>query len=171
MGQFYAKQAAGYTRGLTSVSQLLAWLGCLILFAMMVLTFVDVIGRYVFLAPIPAAYEIISLMMPAVIFCALPITVLREGHVTVDLLDSFVPRAVARFQGLAVNLVSATALGLVTWRLWIKATEDRQYDSVTDELLLLIWPFGVGMALLCGLASLAALINAWLYLTGRKERG
>lgn len=164
-------RAAGYARGLTPASQLLVWLACLILFAMMVLTFVDVLGRYVFLAPIPAAYEIISLMMPAVIFCALPITVLREGHVTVDLLDSFIPRALARVQGLIVSLISAAALGLVTWRLWVKAMDDLEYESVTDELLLLLWPFGVGMAALCALATLAALVNAWFYLTGRKERG
>ena len=141
------------------------------LFAMMLLTFVDVIGRYVFLAPLPAAYEIISLMMPGIIFCALPLTVLRETHVTVDLLDAFIPGAIARFQGVIVNLISAVALGLVTWRLWIKGTEDRYYETVTDELLLLIWPFGVGMAILCGIATLAALVNATHYATGARTRG
>jgi TRAP-type C4-dicarboxylate transport system permease small subunit len=163
-------QAADYVRGLTPLSRLLAGLACIILFTMMALTFVDVIGRYLFLKPIPAAYEIISLLMPAIIFCALPVTMMREGHVTVDLLDSFVPRPLARVQGVIVNLVSAVALGLVAWRLWVKAMDDLNYESVTDELLLLMWPFGMGMAFLCALATLAAIVNAWQYFTGRKTR-
>ena len=163
--------AADPFRGLTTFGRLLALIACVILFAMMLLTFTDVVGRYVFLKPLPAAYEMISLMMPATIFCALPLTVLREGHVTVDLLDSFVPRALARVQGVLVNLISAVALGLVTWRLAVKAADDRYYESVTDELLLHIWPFGAGMALLCGIATLAALANAWGYATGRMMRG
>lgn len=163
--------AADYIRGLTPLSRFLAVVACVILFGMMLLTFVDVVGRYVFLKPLPAAYELVSLMMPAIIFCALPITVLREGHVTVDLLDSLIPRHAARVQGVVVNLVSATALGLVAWRLGVKASEDRYYESITDELLLPLWPFGAGMAALCIIATIAALINAQHYAVGRKIRG
>ncbi|MGB3245875.1 MAG: TRAP transporter small permease [Sulfitobacter sp.] len=171
MDQPEPSQAADKVRGLDPASRLLGLIACLFLFAMMVLTFVDVIGRYVFLSPLPAAYEIISLMMPAIIFCALPITVLREGHVTVDLLDGFVPSAAKRLQAVLVSLFSAAALGLVTWRLYVKTIEDLDYETVTDELLLLVWPFGAGMSALCALATLAALFNAWLYLSGRKIRG
>ena len=163
--------AADRIRGLSPASKVLAGIACIVLFAMMLLTFADVLGRYVFLAPLPAAYEIISLMMPGIIFCALPLTVLRETHVTVDLLDAFIPNAIARFQGVIVNLVSAVALGLVTWRLWVKGTEDRYYETVTDELLLQIWPFGIGMAVLCAIATLAALVNAAHYASGARTRG
>ena len=160
---------AGNARGLTGPAQVLAVISCLTLFAMMLLTFVDVLGRYLFLAPLPAAYEIISLMMPGIIFCALPLTVLRETHVTVDLLDAFIPAGIARIQGVIVNLISASALTLVAWRLWVKARDDRLYESITDELLLLIWPFGMGMSILCAIAALAALLNAWGYATAPKS--
>ncbi len=163
--------AAGNVRGLSPASRVLAGVACLVLFSMMLLTFADVIGRYLFLSPLPAAYEIISLLMPGIIFCALPLTVLRETHVTVDLLDAFIPSGIARLQGVFVNLFSAIALALITWRLGVKAWEDRYYETVTDELLLLIWPFGAGMALLCGIATLAALANAWGYLLGARTRG
>lgn len=162
---------AGNVRGLTPASKILAGIACIVLFAMMLLTFIDVIGRYLFLSPLPAAYEIISLMMPAIIFCALPLTVLRETHVTVDLLDAFIPSGLARLQGVVVNLVSAIALALVTWRLAVKGWEDRYYETITDELLLLIWPFGLGMAALCAIATVAALTNAWSYVSGTRARG
>lgn len=162
--------AAVHIRGLSPASKVLAGIACLVLFAMMVLTFVDVMGRYVFLAPLPAAYEMISLMMPAIIFCALPLTMLRETHVTVDLLDGFVRPRLARVQGVFVNMFSAAALALVAWRLGIKSFEDRNWETVTDELLLLVWPFGAAMTVLCAIAALAALVNAWSYATGTNKR-
>lgn len=149
----------------------LAGVACVVLFAMMLLVFADVIGRYFFLSPLPAAYEIVSLMMPVLIFTALPLTVLRQGHVTVDLLDAFVPRAVARVQAVAVNLISAAALALVAWRLAIRGRDQHLYDEMTDELLLELWPFSAGMAALCALATLACLVNVWRAAAGRLPRG
>jgi len=157
MEQNAPSKVAGSIRGLTPASKILAGIACIGLFAMMLLTFVDVIGRYVFLAPLPAAYEIISLIMPCIIFCSLPLTVLRETHVTVDLLDSFLPYTIKRLQVLVVNVVSALALALVSWRLWVKGSDDYLYETVTDELLLLVWPFGIAMSVLCGIAAICAL--------------
>ena len=163
--------AADHVRGLTPLAGLLSRIACLLLFAMMLFTFADVVGRYFFANPLPAAYEIVSLTMPAIIFCALPLTVLREGHVTVDLLDSFIPRAVARVQAVIVHLLSAAALGLISWRLVIRSMDQRYYEEVTDELFLELWPFSAVMAALCAVATFAALANAVLSLTGRKTLG
>ena len=162
---------AARVRGLTPVSQILTVIACILLFAMMLVTFVDVMGRYLFSNPLPAAYEIVSLMMPAIIFCALPMTALRDGHVTVDLLDGFIPAAVARVQGVVVNLISALALVLITWRLAVRSRDQWYYEEVTDELYLDLWPFSAGMSALCAVATLALIANAWLYGTGRKIRG
>ncbi len=162
---------AAYVRGLTPVTRALALIACILLFAMMLITFVDVMGRYLFSNPLPAAYEIVSLMMPAIIFCALPLTVMRDGHVTVDLLDGFIPSAVARVQAVAVNLISAGALGLITWRLAIRSRDQHLYDEVTDELYLELWPFSAAMSALCAVATVALLANAWLYASRRKIRG
>lgn len=162
--------AADHIRGLTPLARLLSLLACLFLFAMMAITFVDVLGRYLFASPLPAAYEIISLMMPALIFCALPLTVLREGHVTVDLLDAVIPGAVARVQAVIVNLVSAGAMGLIAWRLAVRSMDQRYYEEVTDELYLELWPFSAAMAALCAVATLALVANAWLGATGRTLR-
>ncbi|MEM9048253.1 MAG: TRAP transporter small permease [Pseudomonadota bacterium] len=154
--------------GLGHLARLLGLLASLLLFAMMLLVFADVMGRYFFLSPLPAAYEIVSLTMPGIIFCALPLTVLREGHVTVDLLDALIPGGVARVQGVLVSLISTAALGLVTWRLWIRSGDQALYEEVSDELFLELWPFSAGMAVLCAIATLAACVNAALWAMGRK---
>lgn len=151
---------AARIRGLTFVARAFTLIACIILFAMMVITFADVIGRYVFSRPLPAAYEIISLMMPAVIFCALPLTVLREGHVTIDLLDGVTPQAVVPLRNVVVHLVSAVALALVAWRLAIRAGDQYAYEDVSDQLWLPLWPFSTAMSILCAVATVCALVLA-----------
>lgn len=164
-------EGADAFRAFDLVSVVLAGAACLVLFAMMGFVFADVVGRYFFLSPLPAAYEVVSLMMPVLIFCALPLTVLRQGHVTVDLLDSMIPGAVARVQQVAVNLFSAVALGLMAWRLAVRGRDQSLYNEVTDELFLELWPFSAGMAMLATLAALACLVNAWRAAAGRLPRG
>ncbi len=144
----------------------LAGVSCLLLFAMMVVTFADVSGRYLFDSPLPAAHEIISFTMPGIIFCVLPVVCFREGHVTIDLLDPAVPGRWKRWQGLAVNLVSAGAMALIAWRLAVRAYDHRQFDEVTDELYLSLWPFSLFMAVLSVAAAVALLANVGAYATG-----
>ena len=71
-----------------------------VLFAMMVLTFVDVTGRKLFTRPVYGAYEITEFLMGMLIFCALPLVTAREGHVSIDVLDHLVP---AWFRALAAG--------------------------------------------------------------------
>jgi TRAP-type C4-dicarboxylate transport system permease small subunit len=140
-------------------ARILSGLACVFLFAMMTITFLDVIGRYAFNSPLPAAYEIVSLIMPAIIFCALPLTVLKNGHVTVDLLDGFVPGWLSRIQAVVVNLFGATALAMLSWRLAIRSRDQRTYEEVTDELVLELWPFSAVMSVLCAVAAVAFIVN------------
>lgn len=135
-------------------------LSCLFLFGMMILTFVDVAGRYLFNSPIYGAYEIIYLMMPALIFLALPIVCFREGHVTIDLLDSLIPSWIKRFQAVLVNLVAMAALIFIGWRLYVLSGDQAMNQDVTDTLYLSKSPFAMFMAIMTWVASIALLINA-----------
>lgn len=165
-----ARETAAHVRGLTPFSRLLGLIACLLLFAMMMVTFVDVVGRYLFSAPLTAAYELVVLMMPTVIFCALPLTVLREGHVTVDLLDAFIPKSVVWLQSLLINLFCAVVMAVICWRLVVRAMDQHYYEEVTDVLIVPLWPFGAIMAVLSGIATLCFLANAWLAATTRQPQ-
>lgn len=145
----------------TLPGRILGVVACLALFAMMMLTFTDVVGRYFFASPLPAAYELISLIMPLIIFCALPTVNLSGGHVTIDLLDTFVPTGWQRWQGFVVSLVSAGALFLITWRLVVLSQDHHEFDGVTDELFLPLWPFSAVMSVLCLIAAVTMVVAAF----------
>ena len=62
-------------------TRLLGLGAAVLLFAMMVLTFVDVWGRYFFNSPVPGGFEVTELMMAALIFAGLPLaTGARRAH-------------------------------------------------------------------------------------------
>ena len=142
----------------------LAGLSCLFLFGMMILTFVDVAGRYVFNSPIYGAYEIIYLMMPALIFLAMPVLCYQEGHVTIDLLDVFVPKGLRRGQAVVVSLISAVAVAFIGWRLFALSGEQKIDLAVTDTLYLSKWPFSLFMGIMSWVAAATLLVNAAGYL-------
>ena len=57
----------------------------ILLFSMMILTFIDVIGRYLFNAPVYGAAEIIQILLIGVIFSAMPIVSKTNSHIAVEL--------------------------------------------------------------------------------------
>lgn len=53
----------------------------LLLFSLILVTCVDVIGRYFFSAPLRGAFEITELLLAALVFTALPLTTERREHI------------------------------------------------------------------------------------------
>jgi TRAP-type transport system small permease protein len=139
------------------------------LFAMMVLTFVDVFGRYLFNSPVYGGYEIVEIMMGVLIFSALPLLCAREGHVTIDILDGVTPRGAAYVQRIVVNLVSAVALAAVAWQLYAKSFDLAKNNEVWMTLKIRHAPFAIGFAALAALGTVACLANCVLYLLGKRD--
>jgi TRAP-type C4-dicarboxylate transport system permease small subunit len=136
------------------------------LFAMMVLTFLDVSGRKLFTSPIYGAYEVTEFMMGVLIFCALPLVTAREGHVTIDIMDHFVPRGAMKGQRIFISLLSAAVLGVIAWRLWVLSVSHLETTEVTMTLHIPHGPFTRAFSIMAGLATLACLAVAWDYVRG-----
>lgn len=139
-------------------SRLLGIVACAALFMMMLLTFVDVSGRYLFASPLPAAYEMIAFMMPCIIFCALPTVHLKQGHVTIDLLDHVMPSTVRRIQHFLVHLIATAAMAFIAWRLAARSYDHYRFEEVTDELYLPLWLFSAAIALLSAVGAVTLLM-------------
>ena len=144
--------------------RILTLVACSIRFIMRLLTFIDVTGRYVFNSPLPALHEIISFMMPGLIFCILPLVCSNEEHVTIDLLDVFIPTRIKRLQAIFVNLISSSAMFFLAWRLAEKSAAHYEFEEVTDDLYLVLWPFSLLIAVLSAIAAIALLSNTFGYI-------
>lgn len=154
-----------------SVGRLLAplgWLMAIDLLAMMLLTVVDVIGRYVFNNPIPGSAEVIGLMMGVLVFGTLPLASYRNEHILIDVLDNFLyPGARKRVQQVVFQFASAVIVGFVAWRLWVKAGELASYHDATMFLQLPLAPMAYFMAVLSAITALVLLHLSYEAARGR----
>ena len=125
-----------------------------ILLAMMFLTVVDVVARYLFSRPIRGAFEVTELMLLVLIFAGLPLVSFSDEHAVMDFVDRLLgPRRQRRLERL-VQVVSALFMFLLTWLVWRKADRIWAYRDATDVLRILYGPFVYFMALTLALAGL-----------------
>jgi TRAP-type transport system small permease protein len=132
------------------------------LFAIMLLTLVDVTGRKLWSASVPGSLELTELLMVAVIFAGLPLVSLHGEHVLFDSFDSRLSAITRRVQQALVNLLCAAALAGLAWLMWAKAGNMASYGDITAQLKLPVAPFVYAMAVLCGLtAAVHAALALW----------
>ena len=71
-------------------------LAAVALFAIMVLTLVDVLGRKLLSRSVTGSLELTEILMVVVIFAALPLVSLKGEHVVFDSLDPLLPDGLRR---------------------------------------------------------------------------
>ncbi|NDV02424.1 TRAP transporter small permease [Pseudoroseicyclus tamaricis] len=109
----------------------------LLLFAMMALTFVDVLGRYLFNAPVYGAAEMIQILLAATIFSGFGLVSDADSHITVDLFEAPLAKAFGRPRRIFIGLVSAAGLLLIGYEL---ARTGQKAIETARETLVLEWP-------------------------------
>ena len=140
---------------------LLGIIGAVVLFAMMMLTFTDVLLRYVFNAPLRGAFEVTELMLVVLIFSGLPLVSRNDKHVTTDLIDKFVPTRMRKALAAAIHLiVSAVMLG-VGWLIWQKGGKMSETGDTTAGLHIPIFPFVYLMSLLILITAVIHVLKAF----------
>lgn len=139
----------------------LALLAGALLFAMMLLTFVDVIMRYWFDAPIKGSFEITELMMAVLIFAGLPLVSRSNQHVAIDTFESLLPEALRRALRVLMQVVCAVAMAGMAWLLYGKAQRFAMAGDITQSLKVPIAPFVYLMAALTLATAIVHGVNAF----------
>ncbi len=139
---------------LETLSALLAGLA---LFAIMVLTFLDVGGRKLLSQSITGSLELTELLMVVVVFGALPLVSERGEHVVFDSLDPVIPDWLRMVQRALVHLLCASALLALGWLMWKTGNDFMATGETTAQLKIVKAPFIYGMSLLCAFTGLVHL--------------
>jgi TRAP-type C4-dicarboxylate transport system permease small subunit len=129
-----------------------------VLAGIMMVTVVDVVGRYFLRSPLPGSSELTEVLMAVLIYAALPVVSRQGAHITVDLLSAVIPRSLLPFRDRAIAILCAATLAILAWRLWEYADQIRLSKDVTEYLKLPQAPFAYAMSVF---AALAALIELW----------
>lgn len=119
------------------LSKLPIFMASIVLFALMVMTFADVMLRSVLNAPIEAATELTRWFMAIVVFLVLPVISGKQEHIVVDLTDAFFTNKWAiRLRDGLVNLACGAMLFWPARQVVVLAERARSYGDVTEYLAL-----------------------------------
>jgi TRAP-type C4-dicarboxylate transport system permease small subunit len=120
----------------------------MLLFLMMLLTFADVVARYLINRPIRGGFELTELTLLVLIFAGLPLVSRADEHVTMDFIDRLLAPRLRVPWVRAMHAICAAIMFFLTWQVWIKATRIASYSDTTDVLRIPIGPFVYFMALM-----------------------
>ncbi len=150
----------------------LAYLGGLvILLAMAALTTVDVVLRQFGMA-IPGSWEMVTFAMRWMIGLTLPYAFWAGQHVAVESFTEPLPDRARRACILLGSALGAVAMGIMAWRMWIRASQILAQGTRTSDLGMLVFynwlPLILGCALSCLVLVFLVLRDGASVVTGRE---
>jgi TRAP-type C4-dicarboxylate transport system permease small subunit len=143
----------------------------ILLGGMMLLTFADVVARYLLNRPIRGGFEITELLLLVLIFAGLPLVSHADEHVTMDFIDRLLPRRLAGWWNRVMQGACAALMFFLTWQVWIKAGKIAAYQDTTDVLRITVGPFVYFMAAMCALTALVHLYKVFVPGAERAQQG
>lgn len=140
------------------VVPVLGYVAATVMFGLLVLTCMDVAGRYFLNSPVAGGFELTEILLAALIFAGLPLVTLRNEHITVDLFDAVTPGWLFRIQHVAASAIGAICTGYLAWRLWVRAGGLAAAGETTAELKIRLAWLGYAMSVLMALTAVVLLV-------------
>ncbi len=132
----------------------LEYLAALALCVLILVTVLDVFGRYVLNSPLPGAFELVRALMAFVTFAALPLVSARNEHLRAGILDHLISPRVHALREPVVQLISVVVLAGIAWRLWAESRAKWVSKDVLSSIDMPLWVPIVFMAFMCMAAVL-----------------
>jgi len=130
-----------------------------LILCLMLLTCVDVVGRYFLNKPVTGGFELTEVLLAALIFAGLPLVTLRGDHITVDLFDPVTPDWLFSIQHALASLIGAACTGCLAWRLWLRAADLQRAGETTSQLQFRLAWLTYAMAILMALTAVALIVT------------
>ena len=123
-------------------------------------TCVDVVGRYVFNAPLRGGHEVLDMLVCLSIFPALPRLCRRRMHISVDLIDGVLTgrRRAALLR--AVDVVCALALAALAWRMFVYGSKLIAYGDETLLMHIPLYPYAFMASAMAAVSALTCVVVA-----------
>jgi TRAP-type C4-dicarboxylate transport system permease small subunit len=127
-----------------------------VLFLMMMITAVDVIGRYVLNKPLTGGFEITEMLLAALIYCGLPLVSQRREHIVIDTFDPLMSARMKRALDVVAEIVCSLTLGGIGYLIFRRAARVAEYGDTTSVLK---WPLAPVAYLMGTMILIACLIH------------
>ena len=141
----------------------------LLVAGMMVITFVDVFGRYVLNSPVPGAFELVKFMLGLSIFACYPLVTKNNGHINVSIVDNLLKGRPRWMLQLVILLFSLGIMLLILVSAWTQAESLRQSNFISQFLEFPIAPIVYAMSVFCVIAILFQIGLIWKHFNAGSE--
>lgn len=143
---------------------------CIISLTVLVLiTVVDVFGRYLLGIPLPGTSEITEIILGVLIYIGLPYISKKEEHISVSLLSNYLPNNVKILHKILINFIVTLLLLVIARQLYLHGIDLKSYQEVTTFLEIPKAPIAFAMALLTVLASFNTIMNMFSYMFKKRD--
>lgn len=153
----------------TNATALIA--GILVTVMMLQIT-VDVVGRYILNAPLPATLTFVSqYYMLFIVFLPLALPERTNSHISVEIVTEKLPSSVQYHLANWVHLFSAAVYAAIGWAAWGEALAKLQTGATVIESgrAIPIWPGYFVLPAGCLLMMIVLLYRFLVYLTGKRS--
>jgi TRAP-type C4-dicarboxylate transport system permease small subunit len=151
------------------LSNNLTHLGSIALFAMMMLTTVDVVGRYFFNKPVLGAFELTEFLVLILIFSFLAPSQAKKSHVAVDLVFEHLPKRLRDIVDILNHLLCLVFMSLIAYRGYVRAFEIKEFGEATSNLGIIKYPFAFFVVFGCAALSIEYLRDLIRLLTAKQK--
>ncbi|WP_458792971.1 TRAP transporter small permease [Yoonia sp. MH D7] len=134
-----------------------------VIFIMMVVTFADVIGRYVFHKPIFGGTEIVAALLALAIFSGLGVVNARDDHIVVELFEMPARRLVGPLAyEISIQIFSVACMTLIAVVLFMQALESYHFQKLTVVLEMPVYYVSGAVAVFAGISVISQITGVVL---------
>ncbi len=142
-----------FEKAVHKVSRSAMYIAAAALLVMMVLTSFDVVGRYIFNAPVKGTQDLIEFGLVLICFSGLGYLTSERHHMRADMLNSVLTRRGNAILGAACFIFSLPFAVFLSWQTCVEAIKIASGNYVSATISVHLGPFyiftGLGLILLC----------------------
>jgi TRAP-type transport system small permease protein len=150
----------GGGRSFSALLRLLELAAAAAVFCLMIVTALDVAGRYLLAAPLPGATELTEILLGVAVFGSLPMVTGNGRHITVDTMEQLLSKRAASIVRWFSALISGVALLGLAWVVFELALKLQDSHLRTELLRIPLSPFAYFASAMC------AFSGGWLLMYG-----
>jgi TRAP-type C4-dicarboxylate transport system permease small subunit len=128
-------------RWVEKLSYFLGSVGAGVIFALMLVTGVDVVGRYVFNRPLLGAFELAELALAIMVLFGWSYNQAVKGHIDIDLLYKRLPHGAQTIIDFLIPLLGLSLFVFVSWQAINFTLTSIGWGETTEMLHIPVWIF------------------------------
>jgi len=140
-------------------SKILTYIGSVVLFILVIMTTIDVAGRYLFSKPLPATYELTKFMFSIIVFFGMAYFGIIKRHIRINLLVDKFPTTTQNIIDTTTGLLSLGICSVLSWQAVVQARV-LQLDKLRSDIWHIpIFPFQLLVALALAILGVVLLAD------------